>query len=334
MMLPKVYVAVLNWNNAADTCVCLESLLALNYPNVELVLCDNASRDDSLEAIRQWAAMQGQQRNNPRFLLELSAEDTTDGYAYGDGSHRITLIHTGGNLGFAGGTNVGARYALARGDLDYLWILNNDTEVPPDALAHLVRHAQANPQFGIIGSSLIYHHDRQMLQACGGASYNPWRGRSSALRAFDHVSNIPADPSEVESRMAYVIGAAMLVSARFLQTVGLMDESYFLYSEEHDWAYRGQKAGFKLGYAPKSHVFHKHGATIGTSSKGGSPKSLFYLYRAKAVFARRHTPRQFPVVLLSLAWDGCKFALKRQPDKSAAVFRGIRASFSRKLGEA
>ncbi|MBS0172624.1 MAG: glycosyltransferase family 2 protein [Nitrospira sp.] len=334
MMLPKVYVAVLNWNNAADTCVCLESLLALDYPNVELVLCDNASRPESVEAIRQWAAKQAKQRNDPRFLRELGARDAIDGCSHADGVHRITLIHTGGNLGFAGGMNMGARYALARGDLNYLWILNNDTEVPPDALTHLVRHALANPQFGIIGSSLIYDHDRQMLQACGGASYNPWRGRSSAIRAFDNVSNIPADPSEVESRMAYVIGAAMLVSASFLRTVGLMDEAYFLYSEEHDWAYKGQKAGFKLGYAPKSHVFHKHGATIGTSSKGGSPKSLYYLYRAKAVFARRHTPRQFPVVLLSLAWDGCKFALKRQPAKSAAVFRGIRASFNPKLGKA
>lgn len=52
MMLPKVYVAALNWNNAADTCVCLESLLALDYPNVELVFCDNASRPESVEANR------------------------------------------------------------------------------------------------------------------------------------------------------------------------------------------------------------------------------------------------------------------------------------------
>lgn len=237
----------------------------------------------------------------------------------------VVLIQTGANLGYAGGMNVGMRYALADSDMAHCWVLNNDTEVHPHALEHLLERTRALPSAGICGATLLLHHERDTVQALGGASYQAWRARSAALGIGLRVSQIPADPTDIEARTAYVNGAAMLVRRDYMERVGLMDASYFLYSEEHDWAYRGQQAGFTLGWAPKAWVFHKHGATIGTASSGGSPLSLFYLYRNKLAFARRHHAWRLWTVVPMLAWEACKFALKGQPTKARAALRGLLA---------
>ena len=125
--------------------------------------------------------------------------------------------------------------------------------------------------------------------------------------------------------MDYVVGAAMLVSRRFIEEVGPMDASYFLYSEEHDWAHRGRQRGFALGWAPRSIVFHKHGATIGTSPGGGSNLSLFYLFRNKALFTARHYPALLPLASPFLLWESMKFVLKGNPSKGIASIQGLLA---------
>ena len=139
------------------------------------------------------------------------------------------------------------------------------------------------------------------------------------------ADEVPVTPAEVEAQLAYVNGAAMLVRRDLLERVGLMDERYFLYSEEHDWAHRSQQAGFRLGWVPQALVFHKHGATIGTASSGGSPLSLFYLYRNKLAFARRHHPWRLWSVVPMLTWEICKFVLKGHPEKAKAAWRGLLA---------
>ncbi len=320
MPAAKVYVVTLNWNGADDTIACVESLRMLDHAACCFVVCDNASRPDSVAALRDWG------RALPGGLPEFHASPAPDWPSAAPQANGSTvLIHTGGNLGYAGGMNVGMRYALAQGDADYVWVLNNDTVVAPGALRQLVQRMQQDAGLGICGSTLVYFHDRQQVQALGGAAYLPWRARSIALGAFSAVADVPADPQGIERRMAYVVGASMLVSRAYLERVGLMDESYFLYSEEHDWAHRGRQLGFKLGYAPRSLVFHKHGATIGTASSGGSALSLFYLYRNKALFSARHHPWRLPVALCWLVWDGLKFALKGQMLKARSVFRGLLA---------
>lgn len=295
----------------------MQSLLSQTHSNFVVLVCDNDSRGDDLAAMRHWG------KRLPGGLAEVAAGTTTAPDVVCTG--QVLLLHTGGNLGFAGGVNVGLRFALAQGDCDYAWVLNNDSEVPPDSLSALIARAGTDPSIGICGSTLIYHGRRDMVQALGGASYEPWRGRSRALGAFSSPSAAPADPAEVEARMDYVVGASMLVSRRFLDTVGVMDDRYFLYSEEHDWAHRGRQQGFRLAWAPGSLVFHKHGATIGSSASGGSPLSLFYLYRAKAMFSSRHFPLRTPVVLCSLALDALKLLLKGSPARARAALRGLLA---------
>ena len=138
-----VYIIVLNWNGAADTIACAESVLALAGPPFQLVICDNASADDSITRFRDWAAGRADDSapasaepglkehagaRVPRPLLEL-ANDRTALHHPSPAAGTVVLIQTGSNLGYAGGNNVGIRYALERGDADFFWILNNDTAV-------------------------------------------------------------------------------------------------------------------------------------------------------------------------------------------------------------
>lgn len=316
----RVYICVLNWNGAENTIDCMQSLLRLGDAEAHIVVCDNDSRPDDLQTLRA-----GLLDANPslREYHAALAPDWPVGPAHPQG---ITLVHTGGNLGYAGGMNAGIRFAMDQGDASHVWVLNNDTEVHPQALRAMLTRMGADDRIGICGSTLVYHGRRHMVQAWGGASYQAGRGRSAALGAFSEAAAVPSDPQPVESQMAYVVGASMLVSRRFIETVGLMDPSYFLYSEEHDWAHRGQQHGFRLGWAPDSIIYHKHGATIGTHASGGSTLSLFYLYRNKALFASRHHPKLLPSVICWLLWDVIKFGLKGKILKARAALRGV-ASF-------
>jgi len=228
----------------------------------------------------------------------------------------------GANLGFAAGNNVGVRLAMRDPDCQFVWLLNNDTTVAPDALARVVARAESDPTIGLCGSTLVYHHNQQMVQAFGGATYNSFSGKSRHIGAFAPLSAVPTDPTETENRMSYVVGAAMLVRRAYLEQVGLMQEDYFLYYEEIDWATRG-RSRFRLGYAPESVVFHKEGASIGTSAGGGSPLSLFYLYRNRVRYAWRYHRILVPSVLFFCAVDLAKLVVRRRWPQVFAALRGV-----------
>jgi GT2 family glycosyltransferase len=147
------------------------------------------------------------------------------------------------------------------------------------------------PAAGICGSTLLHYHDPRRIQALGGSSYNPWLGRGR------HISGgLPADkstiqPSAVESDLSYVVGASMLVRRRFLEEVGLMSEHYFLYFEELDWALRA-RSRFSLAYSPNSVVYHKEGASTGSSALAVRRSRLadFYSSRNRMLITRKYFP--------------------------------------------
>jgi len=322
---PRVYVVTLNWNRAAETCACVESVLQSDYPRLSVIVCDNASEPESVADIRHWLGTQGAALRAGEWReLDRSGIGSSPPGSLGE----CVLIHTGGNLGFAGGMNVGVQYALQQQDADYVWLLNNDAVVDRHALSALVDHMRADLSIGICGSTLLEFTDRRRVEGYGGATYEPWLARSRAIGAFSDIGSVPQQSQDVERGMAYVIGASMLVSRRLLEAIGLMDESYFLYSEELDWALRARRAGFRLGYASRSLVYHKQGSSIGTSPQGGSDLSLFYLYRAKVMFTARHYRWLLPSVLAWLGWESFKFVLKGSPRKARATLRGMVAAWT------
>jgi GT2 family glycosyltransferase len=277
----------------------------LDYPNYTVVVCDNASSDGSLEHICRWASGEKDDfridgtlayLTTPRvakpvpFVLYSSPVASVSGAAF-DGP--LVLIQTGSNLGFAGGCNVGLRYALARTGCEFAWLLNNDTVVARDSLTRLVEEMRADPGMGICGSVLLDYASPQTVRVYGGRRYSTWRGRVLPER-----KSRPAQARVPARTMDYVHGASMLVRREFLDSVGLMEEGYFLYFEELDWAMRA--AGrFRLGYAPLSFVYHKEGASIGTSSNRRNRSLLAerYATRNRLLFTRKFCPALVPSVL-------------------------------------
>jgi len=313
MNQPKVYIIIVNWNGWRDTIECLESVFRLNYQNYTVIVCDNDSTDYSIEHISAWAngcLNSWVKTNNPLRTLTyppinkpIPLIEYTNQKILSDGNDQkpsipLVFIRTGYNLGFAGGNNVGLRYILNNDNFDYVWLLNNDTVVHPDALFHLVDTIKAQTIYSMCGSTLIYYDNVNSIQAQGGAKYNKWLGTAKRLGEFNDISN-PLDRNQIENDMDYIAGASMLVRKDQLVNVGLMNEDYFLYYEELDWAVRS-KSMYKLAYAPESYVYHKEGMSIG-SNTDYSKRSLmseYYMFRNRIVFTLKFYPYAFPVVFL------------------------------------
>lgn len=308
----KIYIIILNWNGWRDTIECFESVFRNNYKNYQVIVCDNDSHDGSLEYIKKWAEGELEifiQEDNPlRHLafppvrkpieyVEYEREEAEAGGRPEDSNAQLILIQTGGNLGFAGGNNVGLRYALARDDFDYVWLLNNDTVIDPNALSALVARMQVKPSAGMCGSTLLYYDNPDIIQALGGATYNKWLARPRHIGAFKKKNNISIDQEKVESKMDYVVGASMLVSKDFLKDIGLMNEEYFLYFEEIDWATRA-RGKYSMAYAPRSVVYHKEGSSISSGSTNKSRLADYYGIINRIIFTRKYYKYALPVVYI------------------------------------
>jgi GT2 family glycosyltransferase len=329
----RVYVIVLNWNGWRDTIECLESVLRLDYPDCKVVVCDNASSDGSLDQIRRWAQgeLKAEARNpvvapltSPPIPKPLSCAQVDPVAAKNEGvpDAGLLLMQTKANLGFAGGNNVALRYALNRGDCDFAWLLNNDTVVRPDALSHLVRRMRERPDAGICGSTLLYYDDPSKVQAFGGSVYNKWVTRGGHIGKLANAERLP-EAEEVERQMAYIVGASMLVRKSFLEQVGLMEERYFLYFEELDWAERA-RGRFQLAYSPRSIVYHKEGGTIGTHRDSSRRSALaeFYASRSRILFTRRHHPLALPSALAAVGLIAVHRSLNLRWRNLQALVRG------------
>lgn len=298
---PSVGIVLLNWNRWNFTLACLESVFRLNYPNYSVILCDNASSDGSMLKLRDWAA--GRQPPPPlvkelQSLVEPAvvkpiAMRELSRFEAESGEERppvpLTLIQNGANLGFAGGCNVGVRFALAQGS-DFVWLLNNDTLATQDSLQFLVDQIQSHPDIGICGSTLLSLGRPSDVLALGGGRLRHITGTTRHVGA-GRIWPLPPQETEALERqqMDYVVGASMLVSRAFLETVGLMDEGYFLYYEEIDWATR-RPSDIRLGYAPKSVIYHREGGTT-----GGLIRSHYF--RSLIRFTWLHKRRYLPLVL-------------------------------------
>lgn len=327
---PLVAIVLVNWNSKSDTLECLESVFRLRYPNFRVVICDNASSDGSLEAVAGWAAAGTVAPASAYFADLLSAQPRTAPVpcvridrSAAEGSSQpeddslppLTLIDTGGNLGFAGGNNVGILFALRRLRADFVWLLNTDTVVDPDALDALVVRAQRDPAPGIVGSTLVFYWFPDKVQALGGARLVRKTMHITHIGDGSPRSAVPADGSAVEREMAYVVGASMLVSRPFLEQVGLMNVSYFLYYEELDWAERA--AGrFTLGYAPASIVYHKVG---GASRRVASLAAEHYMWSNRIRVAARFLPSHLGTILGAMAIEMLRAVVKGRFNAARAI---------------
>jgi GT2 family glycosyltransferase len=313
LILPSVAILLLNWNGYQDTLECLDSLHALTYPNFNIILCDNGSSDNSIQHFEQWA--KGRTVSHCR-LVRQDAESATHPV-----QEKLIIIENQANLGFAGGNNVGLRFALTQ-PFKYVWLLNTDTTVEPDALTKLVAEVEANPKIGMCGSTLLYYHAPDTIQTLGGGSINRYTGAPQHICSFQKLQQ-PILQAEILKRMDYVMGASMLVTRKFLEEIGLMEERYFLYYEEIDWAERA-KGKFELGYAPESIVYHKEGRSVGNQPKAYSDMSVYYMTRSRVRFMRKFFPRALPIVYARLLLSVVGQCAKGKFNQTKAIWKGLR----------
>ena len=271
-----IYLIILNWNGYVDTCACLDSLRGIAPANLRVVVVDNASTNDSLSHISDWAAAKGIETLQIDRVTAESAAPTRDL------QDRIVLIQTGKNLGFAGGNNVGIRYALKMG-AECVWLLNNDTVVKPDSVKPLIAALYSEDSIGIVGSCILYY-DRPNIVQTAGMKLGPHNLQISHLGQGKAATDISVSR---QTEVACVPACSILVRRELMQDIGLMDESYFMYHEDVDWQIRAKRAGWKIVYVPGSKVLHK----CGGSTKRSQFVGAYYQSRNKFILISKNEGR-------------------------------------------
>lgn len=323
--LPVLGVAVVAFDSADIILDCLESLLAARGVRLVVAVVDNASRDGTAAAIRDWAS--GRVAWVPPADLPFPLApapkplDFTDGPApdpvAGPG-HRITLIESGVNRGFAGGVNLGLAELARYAEIDRFWVLNPDSVVPPETPAAFATHPAG--EFSLMGGRVTYYDRPDMVQIDGG-TVDRRTGVTGNVNLRRSVQETAApDPATLD----FITGASMVASRRFYETVGPMREDYFLYYEEVDWALR--RGALPLALCPEARVYHRAGGAIGSPAPGriASPFSLYFKYRGRMLFVRRHLPRSLPGAWAYTLAKAVQYRLKGHRAEAAAMLAGAR----------
>ncbi|MBI5191306.1 MAG: glycosyltransferase family 2 protein [Nitrospirae bacterium] len=294
---PSVYVIVLTWNQRG---LCLEtvaSVLASDYPNMRVVVVDNASEDGTPDAVRQ---------SFPSVHLIVNPE----------------------NLMYAGGNNVGIDWAMTEG-ADYVLLLNNDVVVDPAMVTRLVVAAEAGGA-GMAGPMMYYYpprgEGRELIWYAGGlVSY--WMGRTAhrGIRKVDTGQYRGAEDTY------YISGCALLVHSDVIKDVGLLDTSYVIYSEDADWCVRASKAGYRLLFVPEARLWHK----VSASSGGGiTPFKVYHRVRSGIKFFARHgRPWHWLTMPFFMAGYAVWFLLRKLASGNTGdVWSVVRGLFTPKRG--
>ena len=259
-------IVIVNWNTSEFLRRCLDTVLASEGDiSFRTVVVDNASGDDSVAMV---------ERLYPK----------------------VELIVNGDNLGYPRANNVGLRHlgyhAAGRVEASaprYALLLNPDTELPPTALRDMAQFMDSRPDIGVAGPKLILP-DGSLDKACR-------RGFPTPLVSFYHFSGLAklfprnrrfgrynmtfADENN-ELEVDSVVGAFMQVRRSVIEQVGLLDESFFMYGEDLDWAYRAKQAGYRVWYHPAVTVRH-----VKRAASRMSPKAQFEFWRAMLIFYRK-----------------------------------------------
>jgi GT2 family glycosyltransferase len=250
MPAPKVVLLILTWNRRDDVVRCVASLSRLTYPNYLAVVIDNASRDDTVATLRQ------------RFP-------------------RLTVLVNETNLGYAGGNNVGIRWALAHA-AQYVLVMNNDTEVTPHMVSTMVEVAEGDPRIAVVGCRNVLMEDPTRLWgAYGELTYGPFVVRSIGQNAAD------GPEWQTVKDVDWVIGNGFLWRAAALERIGMLDERFFGYHEDVDWCVRARRAGYRVVYAGSAAIVHK-GASSSDPRQARRFPVYYFLGRNGVLFVRKH----------------------------------------------
>jgi len=297
MDAPRVSIIILNWNGWRDTIECLESLYRITYPNYDVIVVDNGSKDDSIEKIKEYA--EGKIKVNSKFfeynpsnkpikVFEISEEEARQGkfnrplYEKYDVNRRMILIRNKDNYGFAGGNNIGIKFALSVLNPDYVLLLNNDTVVDRKFLDELVKVAESNEKIGIVGPKIYYYdyNERSDVIVFIGAKLTLWNGKEYRY-GFQEIDNGQWDKLISVDKIE---GSCMLIKKGVIRNTGFLDYSFFAYWEETDFCFRTKEHGYNLIYVPTGKTWHN----VEARPKSSSWFRIYLMNRNKWIFIKKN----------------------------------------------
>jgi GT2 family glycosyltransferase len=246
---PRVVTVVVNYRHYDDTVRCISALQASDYLNQRVIVVENTEMGDRTADLGD--------------MLDPGIE----------------VVDAGGNLGFAGGCNVGTRSALAQG-AEFVWLVNPDAVVAPDTLSAMLAAAADSPEAGVLGSRILDGNSPPRILFNGGTIDAARKGSPS----HQDAGRLDRDVLDAGVRdVDYVTGSCFLVRRNVLQRVGLLPEEYFLYFEETDYCVRVRQAGWRVVIVPKARVWHFQRST----SQLPEPYYIYYMCRNRALFSQR-----------------------------------------------
>lgn len=288
--MKKVGIVILNWNGGEFTIPCIESVKQSDYRNWKLVVIDNGSIDGS-----------------PEKITRLFPD--------------VHLIRNPVNMGFAKATNQGIAWVLEHG-ADYALILNNDTQIDPSMISHLVQTASACDDEAAVSPKMYQAANPDRLWFAHGRG-SLWTG------IFSNPAYNKVDNGQFESirSMDFVVGCCLLIPKGIIGSVGGFDERFFVYCEDLDWSLRCRRRSIQLLYAPQAKLWH----WVSTSNK--RLPTLRYLMTRNHLWAMRKNANSWQLALISLlyparcAWRLGKMLFQKDWGSIPAEFRGARDGF-------
>lgn len=291
-----ISIITLNFNGVKDTCELLDTL-PLEDDTLEVIVVDNASREDEATCIEQ------------RYP-------------------QVTVIRSDQNLGFAGGNNLGIRAAHGK----YLFFLNNDTLVRSEKLKvkseklsfpfeTLIKRLESDAKIGAVCPKICFSWGNQLIQFAGYTPLSPITMRNRSI-GFGEEDKGQYDTPHLTP---YAHGAAMMIKREVIEKAGLMPECYFLYYEELDWSMMIRRAGYDICYEPAATVFHKESQATGQQSA----LRTYYLTRNRLLFVQRNNQQAsrylsyLYLIVMVATKDMLKHLSQRRLDLAKATCRGI-----------
>lgn len=257
--MPKIGVVTVTYNSRDVLDDFMQSLIKQNHQDWVLYIVDNDSKDDTLQVL-------------PKYMSE-----------------KVKLILNQENYGVAKGNNQGIDAAILDG-CDYILLLNNDTVFDESLLKNLLGDLIANNVDMVCPKMMCYEPNNMIW--CAGGYFKPWQAMKNIHRGENEVDSGQYDKIY---ECDYVPTCCVLIEKSLFSTnsVGLMDEKYFVYCDDTDWMYRAKLLGKKLIYTPNTLLYHKVSSLTGGAL---SPFSITMHYRNKIYFYRKH-------------YSGVKFAI-------------------------
>ncbi|MFD1770636.1 glycosyltransferase family 2 protein [Sphingobacterium suaedae] len=285
---PKVAVVILNWNGKFFLEKFLPSVYNSTYPNIEFIVGDNASTDDSVYFV---------QNTYPS----------------------IRIIRNPHNLGFAGGYNE----ILKQVEADYFILLNSDVEVTPSWIEPVIDYLETESDMVAAQPKIMAYHEKGLFEHAGAAGgfidiygYPFCRGR-----LFQYVER---DERQYDTpcEIFWATGAALFIRADVWRAAEGFDEDFFAHMEEIDLCWRLKRMGYRIGYVPTSTVYHVGGGTLNASN----PKKTYLNFRNNLVMLQKNLPLVTAVwVLFARLWLDffalLKFLADGKPKDAWAISR-------------